>query len=560
MKKKKWKGILLILLIVAVLAGGIIGLVLKVRETVKTVIGVGGVEEDSVVERGDLVEQLSSSGMLTPLDSYKVTAASNIEGTILTADFEEGDRVKKGDVLYRVGSDALDSKISSAKRNVSRAEEKLSKAKKDYNKVVGDCSGYTVKATTSGYVKDVAVTKGTTLTQGATVVAAIYNNTYMTIVLPFNAASVSSKMVGKTAEITLSDTEETLKGTVTKVTGYTDTLSGNRIVKYVTIRVKNDGALNESQAATASIGNVDCNEEGYFQKAEDQTVVSEISGKVSRVLVKEGQWVEKGEALVKIEDGTYDEAISSAKDQVEAAQDSLEDAEEALKELSDSKSDYVITSPITGTIVKKNGKEGDKVSALNDGLCTIYDLSSMTLEMMIDELDIKKVEKGQKVTLTADAVEGVTYEGTVTGICLEGKRNGNMTQYPVMVRINDTGDLLPGMSVEASILVKESKNTLMVHSECLMRDNMMYVKDDSVKEPDGEVPAGYRAVEVEIGISDGTYIEVLSGLKEGDEVYRPAQQFSGDYMGMDGGIYVEAGDTEYEDSTEAGDDYGTATE
>ena len=89
---------------------------------------------------------------------------------------------------------------------------------------------------------------------------------------------------------------------------------------------------------------------------------------------------------------------------------------------------------------------------------------------------------------------------------------------------------------------------------------MMYVKDDSVKEPDGEVPAGYRAVEVEIGISDGTYIEVLSGLKEGDEVYRPAQQFSGDYMGMDGGIYVEAGDTEYEDSTEAGDDYGTATE
>ncbi|MDD6208539.1 MAG: HlyD family efflux transporter periplasmic adaptor subunit [Clostridiales bacterium] len=557
-KKKKWKWIMIILLIIAIVAGGITLAVMKVRETVKTVLE--GVEETSIVERGDLEEKLSSSGMLAPLDSYKVTAASNIEGTILTADFEEGDQVKKGDILYRVGSDALDTKISSARRNVTRAEEKVSKAKKDYNKVLGECSDYTVKATASGYVKEVPVKKGTTLAQGVTVVASVYNNTYMTIILPFNAASVSSKMVGKTAEVTLSDTDETLNGTVTKVTNYTDTLSGNRTVKYVTIRVKNDGGLSESQAATASIGNVDCNEEGYFQKAQDHTVVSDLNGIVSRVLVKEGQWVEKGDALVKIEDGTYDKAIEESKEQVETAQDSLEDAKEALKELSDSKSDYVITSPITGTIVKKNGKEGDKVSALTDGLCTIYDLSNMTLEMMIDELDIRKVEKGQNVTLTADAMEGVTYEGIVTSICLEGKRNGNMTQYPVMVRIADTGDLLPGMSVEASILVQESKDTLIVPSECLMRDNIVYVKDDSVKEPDGEVPAGYRAVEVKIGISDGTSIEILDGLKEGDEVYRPAIQSSGDYMGMDDGVNVEYEDTETEDTTQAGDDYGTDTE
>lgn len=529
-KKKKWKWLILIAVILAVVVGGIALLVHKVNQTIN-----GMSKSDStvaVVEKGDLSETLSSSGMITPLDSYKVTAASNIEGTILSADFEEGDIVKKGAVLYTVGADTLESKITSAQRSVSRAEKKVSDARRDYQKAVSECAGYTVRATASGYLKSLSVKKGTVLAQGVTEVGVIYNNAYMTIVLPFNASSVSSKTVGKTAKVVLSDTDEELTGTVTNVTNYTDTLSGNRIVKYVTIRVRNEGGLSENQAATASIGGVDCNEEAYFQKAKETTVISEINGKVSAVLVKEGKWVEKGDALVKIEDGTYDDTISAARAQVETAEDSLEDARESLNELKDSKSDYVIVSPITGTIVKKNGKEGDKVSALTEGMCTIYDLSSMTLEMKIDELDIRKVEKGQKVTLTADAIDEITYEGVVTNICLEGERNGNMTQYPVTVRIDDTGELLPGMSVKASILVNESKGTLMVSSECLMRDNLVYIKDDSVKEADGEVPAGFRAVEVEIGISDGSYIEILSGLKEGDEVYSPPVQTSGDYTSM----------------------------
>ena len=548
-KKKKLKWIIGIGIGVVALIIFVV-ILLKIVSSKSAMLGSGG--DIAVVEKGDMVEQLSSSGMLTPYNSYKVTASANIEGTILSANFEEGDTVKKGQVLYTVGAESLDSKIISAQKSVQRAQDKVNQANKEYQRVVGKCSDYTVKANSSGYVKDLMVKKGDYLTQGATSVATIYNNKYMTIVLPFNASQVSSKLVGKTATVTLSDTDETIKGTVTKVTSYTDTLSGNRVVRYVTIQVKNQGGLNESVAASASIGNIACNEEGYFKKATQTTVISQLTGKISSVLVREGRWVKKGEPLVKIEDGSYDDTILAAKNQVESAEEAYETAKEALNELTDSKSDYVIKSPITGTIVKKNGKVGDKVSAMQDGLCTVYDLSSMTLEMMVDELDILKVKKGQKVTLTADAIEGVTYEGEVTSVCLEGKRNGNVTQYPVVVRINDTGELLPGMSVKASILVKESKNTLMVDARCLMRNNMIYIKDSSVKEENGEVPAGFRAVKVEVGICDGVKVEILSGLKEGDEVYLPPMVSSGEYMDEE---YEEEEYVEEEGDMEEGDDY-----
>ena len=108
------------------------------------------------------------------------------------------------------------------------------------------------------------------------------------------------------------------------------------------------------------------------------------------------------------------------------------------------------------------------------------------------------------------------------------------------------------MSVKASILVKESKNTLMVDARCLMRNNMIYIKDSSVKEENGEVPAGFRAVKVEVGICDGVKVEILSGLKEGDEVYLPPMVSSGEYMDEE---YEEEEYVEEEGDMEEGDDY-----
>ena len=101
---------------------------------------------------------------------------------------------------------------------------------------------------------------------------------------------------------------------------------------------------------------------------------------------------------------------ADARNRVENARLSLQNAELAASMAADSLDDYNITSQITGTVIEKNFKAGDKVEGMNSGsLAVVYDMSYLKLEMAVDELDISKVGAGQSVTITADAVEGQTF-------------------------------------------------------------------------------------------------------------------------------------------------------
>ena len=96
------------------------------------------------------------------------------------------------------------------------------------------------------------------------------------------------------------------------------------------------------------------------------------------------------------------------------------------------------------------------------------------------------------------------------------------------------------MNVNGKILLEESKNALVIPAASLMRGNVVYVKDPSVKEAKGEVPAGFREVTVETGIMNDEQVEVTSGLSEGDEVYlvqgfdsAPCSESMGEEMAID---------------------------
>ena len=103
---------------------------------------------------------------------------------------------------------------------------------------------------------------------------------------------------------------------------------------------------------------------------------------------------------------------------------------------------------------------------------------------------------------------------------LEGTSSNGVTYYPVTVTLDEVGDLLPGMNVEGNIILDSAENVLAVPADALQRGNVVYVKDDTVKEAQGRVPAGFRAVEVETGLISTDYVEITAGdLKENDEVY-----------------------------------------
>lgn len=130
---------------------------------------------------------------------------------------------------------------------------------------------------------------------------------------------------------------------------------------------------------------------------------------------------------------------ADARNRVENARLSLQNAELAASMAADSLDDYNITSQITGTVIEKNFKAGDKVEGMNSGsLAVVYDMSYLKLEMAVDELDISKVEAGQSVTITADAVEGQTFTGVVDNVSINGTTAGGATSYPVTILIKVT--------------------------------------------------------------------------------------------------------------------------
>lgn len=119
-------------------------------------------------------------------------------------------------------------------------------------------------------------------------------------------------------------------------------------------------------------------------------------------------------------------------------------------------------------MIKKSYKVGDKVQngSSASALAVIYDMSSVTFQMNIDELDISNVKTGQTVEVTADAFENEKFSGKVTNISLEGTSSNGVTYYPVTVTLDEVGGLLPGMNVDGVIIVDSVENALADSGRC----------------------------------------------------------------------------------------------
>lgn len=534
--RPKKKGVLVLIIGAAVLAA-VFGLwLLKSRSARTSSEGVQG-QRTAVVTKGTITSELSSSGVISPKDTYSLT--SLVEGEVISADFEEGDQVTEGQILYQIDVSSMESELKSASTSLERAQKKYEKAQEDYNEAVSDYSGNTYKATRTGYIRELNIQAGDQVGQN-TDIASIYNDQIMKIRVPFLAQEAAAIGAGNQAVLTLTDTEEQINGVVTAVSNMDEVLDGGRIVRYVTIEAANPGGLTSSHSAVAEINGMVCTAEGSFEAATDLVMKADLpsSVEVEAMLVHEGDYVTEGTPIFRIASKDAEDLLDTYQDAMAQAEESLESAQSKVDSTKESYDNYTITAPISGQVITKSVKEGDTISR-NSGssdttLAVIYDLSQLTFEMSVDELDVRSVQVGQKVSVTADALEGQTFAGTVTNVSLESVQSNGVTNYPVTVTLDETGDLLPGMNVDGVILLDQTEDALMIPIDSLMRGNRVYVKDDTVKEAEGSVPAGFRAVEVETGLTNDDYVEIVSGLAEGEEVYVNESSKSTDAFMMGG--------------------------
>ena len=462
--------------------------------------------------RQDVSNSLSGTGTLNPANTY--TVKSLVDGKILTGGFEEGDKVEEGDVLYTIDS-------SDASTNLEKASIALQQAQRSYDKTV---DLQYVRAEVDGTVSSLKVAKGDQVTSGQEV-AVIRDSSKMLLNLLFPAADAANFSVGQSADVMLDGTFETLKGTITAITGTDELSTGNLLVRTVTIRVNNAGGLTTAQAATASVNGVSSIASATFAYQAERTLTAQAGGTVSAINVQEGDAVSKGDILIELTGDDLTESIQSASE-------SLRSAEISMQNQQDNMSNYTITSPISGTIIEKDAKQGDALTS-GSTLYVIYDLSYLEMVINVDELQIGALSVGQKVQITADAVADKTYVGTVTRVSMKGSSSGGTTTYPITIRIDDTDGLRPGMNANAEIVVAEANNALVVPNAAVIRGGYVLVSKKSPSAAnaveDMDAPEGYVYVKVETGVSDDSYTEIKSGLQEDDTVAYDTSSVSDDY-------------------------------
>ena len=491
---KKWLRNGIIVLVIVALGAGSFVIYQKV-----TGPSTASAQQTGRVTRGNVSKVIEGSGTIEAIEQYEITSLA--KGEIIADYVTEGQQVNEGDLLYQIDTSEL-------ANDIERAEASLERTQLSNQQTQKALENLTVHTEIGGVIKTLSVENGDNVQNGAQL-AEIVNTDYMRLKITFNADDARSLWAGQSASVSMEGSFSTLSGTVESVASGSLVNDDGVAVTSVEIKVENPGGIRPDDKATALVGDVACNEAGTFSYYESQTVLSEAAGEVYDLNYKEGDYISAGAVLLRLDS---ESTVNSAREgnlSVKDAQLSLEKSYEQLE-------DYSITAPISGKVIQKTSKAGDKLESGTNStvMCIIADLSTLVFEISVDELDISNIAVGQTVEITADALEGQTFTGVVDNVSIVGTASNGVTSYPVKVVVDggESTGLIPGMNVNASIVIESRENVLRVPLSAVRRGNVVIVKDDGTgtdsqsaaedMPPAGEMPEMPAGGQPE-GASDG---------------------------------------------------------
>ncbi|OMF98423.1 efflux RND transporter periplasmic adaptor subunit [Paenibacillus sp. FSL R7-0337] len=304
-------------------------------------------------------------------------------------------------------------------------------------------------------------------------------------------------------------------------------------------------------------------------KATNTTIVyARDTGNVAKVLVKENELVKKGQVLltyeganvasnVRIQQNTLKQSqndllekqdqykklimdgaaltdIDAAKLAIERTKDTIT---ATLTELAALNKDHIppasLTAPMDGTITKISSSSGGMVTKGAE-VFSITDYKHLSTTIKIDELDIPKIKPGMPAVIKMDALPAKAYPAKVTRIADEGTVTNGVSVFEVTLLLTDATGARAGMSAQGVVTIEEKNQVLLLPIESVtQKDNKYYVQvQDSVPEqtpsPKGSSATGSPAAPppvqlkpVTVGVHDESRIEIVSGLREGEQVIVP---------------------------------------
>lgn len=499
MNKKKW----IILATVAVLlgTGGYYGYAyMKGKETASEEPPAEQPSfQTATVDMGEVKKTIFSSGTVEAKAREEVKP--EISGKVERLLVKEGQTVKKGDVLFVV--DSTDSMLELQKQELSitRAQKELADLKDKKDRIISN---------KAGKVKEVTVKEGDTVTEDS-VVAKLVNTDYLKIVGKFTAFEAERFRVGLKVKVFITGSLSYTEGVVTKIdmTGQKEIGVGG--VHDVEVLLKKPGALYVGDMGEVQY--VDPTGLLYasqvptpFELPDEIELLAGTNGKIGKVEVEKDDLVKSGQLLVKMDMSSSDLEL---KDKELTLKETLLALELKKREIAKKQ----VEAPIGGVITKLDVKEGETPGS-GEPAAVIMDASSVYFIAAVDEIDIPSIKMGQSVDVYVTAFGNRPFKGKVTEIPKEGTKEDKSVRFAVKVELSESSDMKHGMTGDCDIYVEQKDNVkrLPINAVEVLEDGKgtVMVKDAKTGEPTPK--------EVEIGVEGTDFIEIKSGLSEGEEV------------------------------------------
>ena len=460
----------------------------------------------ATVTTGSISTTVAGSGQLQDDDVETVEIPDGVE--IKNVYVSRGDTVEEGEILASVNTATVISAMADLQEQLDDLDDDLLSAKSS------TVSSY-ITAGLSGRVKAIYVEKGDD------VASVMYNQDALMLISMdgYMAVDMETDAVKQEDEVSVILSDGTVKdGTVSEVEK-----------GVATILVTDNGpALAESVTVQDSDGTELGSGELYIHK---QLKVTGYAGTVSQISVSENQSVSAGSTLLTLTDTGY----TASFDTVLKQRTELEDDLNALIEIYQ---EGAILAPISGTIGSvdydpdaEETEDEDTDAAAT--LLTIRPDATMTLEVSVDESDILALEVGQEVSVSVSSIEDETFTGTVEEIDTTGTSSSGVTTYTAQISVEKADGMISGMSATATIQIQGVDDALLIPVDALHKTSSTAYVYTGYDEESGEFTG---MTEVSIGISNGSYTEITSGLQEGDTVYYTEAQETPFGGGMPGGM------------------------
>jgi HlyD family secretion protein len=217
-----------------------------------------------------------------------------------------------------------------------------------------------------------------------------------------------------------------------------------------------------------------------------------------------------------------EEAYENARQELESAQDNLEIIRRGTTRRSAESSNTRVRATISGMVLEVPVEAGDSVieaNTFNDGttLATVADMSDLIFEGKVDESEVGKLEPGMELELTVGAIESERFEAVLEHIAPKGVEEDGAIQFEIRaaIRAREGHFLRANYSANASIVLDRREQVLAIH------ESLLHFDDDVAWVEVEAAPQQFERREVELGLSDGITIEVLSGLDPEDRIKNP---------------------------------------